>query len=77
MEWAGTTVQKSQNGTEQPFEVLAPTLFEPEPLQNVLSATAGRLTLWPILAEETRQAVLAMLNATPSASPPWVGFAAR
>jgi|GEM_PF-861570 len=77
LEWAGTTVQQRRNRAEPAFEILGPTVIEHPPLQNVLSALAGRASLWCPLAEQVRQAVVARINTVPVAAPPWAEFALR
>lgn len=70
-EWAATTVEKPPHSNEPSSAILPPTVIEHSPLKNVFSALMGRATLWPILAERTRQAVLEKLDATPIAASPW------
>ena len=75
--WAGTMMQGLRIDQIEPGGALWPTVIDHSRhaphLKNLISIFPGRATLWPQLAEETRQFVLAKLETTPSsaAHPPW------
>jgi glycine/D-amino acid oxidase-like deaminating enzyme len=75
--WAGTTVQAMRIEQIEPGHELWPAVVDHRhqapSVDNLLSIFPGRATLWPHLAEETRQAVLSRLDlpATPASAPPW------
>jgi glycine/D-amino acid oxidase-like deaminating enzyme len=70
IEWAGTTIQ-GRPDEPQAAAIIPPTVIEHSARRHLVSAYCGRLTLWPLLAEQTRRTVLAALNTTASAHPQW------
>jgi glycerol-3-phosphate dehydrogenase len=76
-EWAGTTVQAMHVDQVEPGLAPMPTVIdherEPPCLTNLLSVFPGRASLWPQLAEATRNVVLDKLKvgSPPTAMPPW------
>jgi glycine/D-amino acid oxidase-like deaminating enzyme len=75
--WAGTMMQALQVDQIQPGQAVWPAVIDharhAPNVQNLVSIFPGRATLWSRLAEQTRQMVLAKLEAIPSstAHPPW------
>jgi len=75
--WAGTMMQGMQVDQIEPGGALWPTVIDhtrhAPHVKNLASIFPGRATLWPQLAEETRQLVLARLETSPitAARPPW------
>jgi glycine/D-amino acid oxidase-like deaminating enzyme len=75
--WAGTMMQALQVDQIEPGHAIWPAVIDharhAPHVQNLVSIFSGRATLWSPLAEQTRQVVLAKLEATPTstAHPPW------
>lgn len=75
--WAGTMMQGLRVDQIEPGGALWPTVIDHSRhaphLKNLISIFPGRATLWPQLAEEARQLVLAKLELAPisAAHPPW------
>lgn len=75
--WAGITVQAMHAEQVEPGRVQLPTVIDHErdapSVGNLLSVFAGRATLWPQLAEQTRDTVLSklQLQCHLSSRPPW------
>ncbi len=76
-EWAGNTVQAMRIDQIEQGRAPLPTVVdharETPTVQNLLSIFPGRASLWPHLAEQTRQVVLEKLEPTEThvAAPPW------
>jgi glycine/D-amino acid oxidase-like deaminating enzyme len=75
--WAGTMMQALQADQVAVGGALWPAVIDHSRhaphVENLISIFSGRATLWTRLAEQTRQAVLAKLDTTPTdaAHPPW------
>ncbi|MBT4867477.1 MAG: FAD-dependent oxidoreductase, partial [Planctomycetaceae bacterium] len=75
--WAGITVQAMHVTQVEPGQAPLTTVIDHErdapAVRNLLSVFPGRATLWPQLAEQTREAVLAKLQPQflMAAQPPW------
>jgi hypothetical protein len=77
MAWAGTMMQALRVDQIEPGQAIWPAVIDharhAPNIQNLVSIFPGRATLWPRLAEQTRQIVLEKLEAVPisTAHPPW------
>lgn len=75
--WSGTMMQALQVDQIEPGQAIWPAVIDharhAPKVQNLVSIFPGRATLWSRLADQTRQLVLAKLEATPisTAHPPW------
>lgn len=70
LEWAGTTVQAMHVDQIEPGLAPLPTVVDHQQeyprIENLLSVFPGRASLWPHLADQTRQVVLRKLERTES-----------
>jgi glycerol-3-phosphate dehydrogenase len=76
-EWAGTIIQAMYADQVDPGRAPRPAVIdhqtEPSRIDNLLSVFPGRATLWPHLAEQTRQMVLERIDTREKiiTKPPW------
>jgi len=75
-EWAATTTQAMRSNQVTPGSVSRPVIVNHGANggpQRLWSASTGRLTLWPVVAEKLRREILAQLTRGPliASAPPW------
>jgi glycine/D-amino acid oxidase-like deaminating enzyme len=76
-EWAGTTIEAMRAEQVEPGEGPLPVVIDHQwgtpAVENLLSVFPGRASLWPHLAEQTRETVFRKLDpvSTSVAAPPW------